>query len=639
MFKYITLFSLILSNISYAQYDIKSIPDELKKNANTVIRNEETSITIKSYKEYTLNYKTTISILNKKGRDKSIIELSYNDGDKAAIKSAALYNEEGKLIKKMKQSDVMERTAVTRNFEAMEYTDGLLKVFSFNRSKYPYTIEYETEQTIKGTFFFPSWAPVSSYNTSCERASFKVTHPDNFDIRISHPGEWQPKKSFGDNRTSLTWVAKYVKTIDKPKLAPNKSQIFQTIKVAPKKFVLEGFKGDMSTWESLSSFVARLNKGRDILSNEEQEEIKKKAAEYETYRGKVKALYEYMQHKTRYVSIQLGIGGWQPFKASFVSKKGYGDCKALSNYMHSILKAVNISSHYALVYAGRNDEYNYNPDFPENRFNHAILCVPLRNDTIWLECTDQTLPAGYLSSFTANREALLIKEKGGQLVSTQKLGHKQNLIQRNIKVLVDSFGDYNLKMKTTYQGQQQETIFRWLTAMSNSRVKNRISKTIPLSSFTITKLEHTINKSELPSVEQRMNIVTKNPLEMTKERIFVPANLNFQNSSWYQDLDKKERDIPFQISKGFTDMDSIIITIPEGYQIEGVPSNKEFKSEFGSYSRKVIPTSSSSKEIVCIRKVICYRDSYPKDKYQKYYDFAKKVKKSDRQSFVFVKKS
>ena len=66
-----------------------------------------------------------------------------------------------------------------------------------------------------------------------------------------------------------------------------------------------------------------------------------------------------------------------PFPATFVDEKKYGDCKALSNYMRALLKAVDIPSYYALIRAGENEE-PADFDFPHNNFNHAILCVPFK---------------------------------------------------------------------------------------------------------------------------------------------------------------------------------------------------------------------------------------------------------------------
>src|SRR5690606_35617022 len=98
---------------------------------------------------------------------------------------------------------------------------------------------------------------------------------------------------------------------------------------------------------------------------------------------KAQKICEYVQKKTRYISVQIGIGGFQPMPADDVDRLSYGDCKALTNYMLTLLKSVGINSYYAVVQAGSLKKYAI-PDFASmNQFNHVILCIPFANDTAW----------------------------------------------------------------------------------------------------------------------------------------------------------------------------------------------------------------------------------------------------------------
>ncbi len=105
------------------------------------------------------------------------------------------------------------------------------------------------------------------------------------------------------------------------------------------------------------------------------------------------ALYNYLQQNSHYVGIQLGIGGWQTYDAIYVATKKYGDCKALSNFMISLLKEAGIKAHAVVIEAGE-DQKDFDKDFAHDPFDHVICCVPLDKDTIWLECTESVFTTG-----------------------------------------------------------------------------------------------------------------------------------------------------------------------------------------------------------------------------------------------------
>jgi transglutaminase-like putative cysteine protease len=139
----------------------------------------------------------------------------------------------------------------------------------------------------------------------------------------------------------------------------------------------------MMSWKDFGKFVYSLKVGRDQLPDNIKQTVHQLADGLTDPKQKISRLYEYMQKNTRYVGIQLGIGGWQPFDAKYVATNGYGDCKALVNYMYSLLKEAGINSYYTLVRAGKYANY-ITTEFPSQQFNHVILCVPLQKDTVRL---------------------------------------------------------------------------------------------------------------------------------------------------------------------------------------------------------------------------------------------------------------
>ena len=123
-----------------------------------------------------------------------------------------------------------------------------------------------------------------------------------------------------------------------------------------------------------------------------------------------------------------------------------------------------------------------------------ILFVPLEKDTVWLECTSQTIPAGYLSAFTANRYALAVEENGGKLVRTPKYGLKENLQVRTKSHCKDD-ATLTCRVNTKYDGIEQDDVHDMINYLSKDKVKEYLQKKLDFPTYDLDKFDYKENKS------------------------------------------------------------------------------------------------------------------------------------------------
>ncbi|MCH5689788.1 hypothetical protein LWM68_39520 [Niabella sp. W65] len=232
-----------------------------------------------------------------------------------------------------------------------------------------------------------------------------------------------------------------------------------------------------------------------------------------------------MQDHTHYISIQLGIGGWQPLDATYVASKKYGDCKALSNYMVALLKEAGIKANNVLIKAGEG-KTDILSDFPSNQFNHVVVCVPNGKDSIWLECTSQTVSPGYMGSFTGNREALLVSEGGSTIVHTPVYRKEDNLQIRHIKAAIDNNGKLTAKVSTTTSGLQQDDLHSLIHNSSPDEQKKRLQRIFTLSNYEVPAFTYLESReSALPSVNETLELVANDYASITGKRLFIRPNI------------------------------------------------------------------------------------------------------------------
>lgn len=627
----VVLFIRLSASAGEITYPFSAIPAALLKDANVVKRAESIEFEIISTHETILRKKYAVTILNDRGLDHAQFIEGYDKIRKVQSIEGSLYDSKGQLLRKLKAKDIQDYSNVS-DISIME--DSRVKVHSFNYKEYPFTVEYEVVIKSSSTYGFPEWIPQSAQHLAVENSSFSLTCPENYAVRfkaLKYNGE--PASVVEKGQKKLTWKINNLTAITKPFASPNWYELTTSVHFAPSAFEMEGHAGNASTWQEFGKFSLALNRDRDILPEAILQKVKELTAGITDDREKVRKLYEFLQQNTRYISIQLGIGGLQPFDATYVAQKGYGDCKALSNYMYSLLKAAGIRSHHTLVNGGSSADDRYMiEDLPSHQFNHMILCVPIAKDSIWLECTSQTNPAGYMGGFTGNRKVLLITEDGGKLVSTPTYGLNENLQSRSIKGALDESGNLQMKVATLYKGIQQDEIYYMINELSKEKLKEMLNEELGLSSYEVADFKYTAKKQALPEVEETLDIKVNNYATITGKRLFLLPNI--LNRSSIQLVDE-ERLFDIEFSTEYRDIDSVEIDLLDGYEIEAMPQPVTLKTKYGSY-RSFFKLE--NKKILYTREREQYAGKFPAKEYKEVINFYNAIYKADRHRLVLVKK-
>lgn len=623
------LFTGIFSN-SFAQntWNVANIPAELKEKAHAVIRKSETIFTVKNLGEATEKNHKVITILDEQGLQHASMTLFYSKLEKVNNFEGILYDSNGEKVKKLKKDDIADGSAVGNG---TLFGDNRYKHAEFKYAIFPFTVEFTTETTNKNLLFYPMWFPQEDEeNVAVEQSSLKVQMPAGMLLRYkSINGMVEPIVDNLAEGKSYIWEVKNLKVYENELYSPKWTHYGKGVLTAPNEFEVEGFKGSMKTWKELGEFDNVLGKGRDILPENIQQEVKQLVANISDPTLKVKKIYEYLQSKTRYISIQLGIGGWQPFEASYVAEKGYGDCKALSNYTNALLKSVGIESFYASIRGGRS-ERDIQADFPSQQFNHVIVCVPMKSDTIWLECTSQDNAFGYLSDFTSDRYALLATPQGGKLVHTPVYKAKDNQQNRNIKVALAEDGNATVEATTEFTGLLSDDYSEIKNLSSREEQQKQLYRRISIPSFELNNFSIQEEKSMIPTARVKLDLNVRKCASKSGTRLFLTPNLMSATNTVLPALDKP-RQTEVVLKTAYTETDSVMYQLPKNATLEFKPEGIKFENRFGSYQSEFQIKDGS---LLYIRKLVRNHGKFPPESYAELIEYYKKVSKADRTQVV-----
>jgi len=617
-------------NIPKNLYIAATIPDSLKEDANSVVRYSSDEQILKSQGHLVIKHHRIITVLNEKGDKYARLALGYNKKYNTVNDiQMVIYNAAGLQIKKYHSGDFNDRAAVDG---VSIITDDRVLWQRHALASYPSTIETSFEETFSSYLDLGSW-DILDDEQSIQFAEYKMLVNPSSGFRYTNKNTTiKPEKTTEGELDKYTWHVSNLKSIKLEDDALSWS-VFPKVLFAVKDFVYYGSHGDLSSWESYGKWQEALNADGCTLSPERVDEIKKMTADLKTDKEKAKFLYEYMQQNMRYVSIQLGIGGLKPFSATFVDQKKYGDCKALSNYMYALLKAVNIPSYYTVINAGTNEE-PADASFPSDPFDHVILCIPFKNDTTWLECTNMKKPFGKLGNFTENRKALIITENGGRLISTPKSKDLDNQFNSEVHVVLNADGGAKATIKILATGEYRKD-YLGLSYLSIDEQKQDVIGMLKMKQPSGFEFKPSVDKDGIKEVNIDLEYDKFCDISSGDKQFYKPRVFDLWQAT-VPPLEKRKFDFYFDNPL----LKSCVTTIdlPAGFEVETLPVSQSLKFSYGTYDVKYTYDAAKN-QVVNTTKFNLTNQVIPAAKYNEMQTYFDAVAKAQNKKLVIRRKA
>ncbi|MDO7853198.1 DUF3857 domain-containing protein [Hymenobacter convexus] len=628
---------LLLPAAPAPKYAVADIPAALREGAHAVLRADDEVVTVKSAGRVVRAVHRVVTVLDPAGDDFGRHAVSYDALNTLGYLRGAVYDADGHLLHQLRAAEIHDQGVGDAGGSFM--TDVRIRYADLRQPQMPYTVEFDYEVASENALFYPDWQPQEEEGLAVENATFKVTTPAALPLRYQErklpKGATVARNTTGSQET-YQWQLANLPAVDEEDAAPPLAYTTPAVVLAPGTFEVQGHKGTAATWQGLGQWSYELNAGRDVLPPATIAKVQALVKDAPDARTKARRVYEMLQGSTRYISVQLGLGGWQTFPASAVASNGYGDCKALSNYTTALLGAAGVPAYVALVGAG-SDRPDLRADFPSSQFNHAIVCVPLaqagKPDTLWLECTSQTAPFGYMGSFTGNRHALLVTPQGGQLVATPRYGAAENRQERRLDLFLDDKGGATATARTLRTGEEQDLYAQLMHELGPTDQKKYITDHLKLPTFTLTRFNLAAAPTKAaPGVVETLNLALPGFAAPSGKRVFIAPNLLSRLPALPAQVG--ERQTPVWLSSACVHADTVRLHLPAGFKPENLPAPMQLSTIYGSYSSQFQTLADGT--IQYVRRLEMKRGQLPATAYAGYLDFRRKISAADKAQVVLL---
>jgi hypothetical protein len=217
------------------------------------------------------------------------------------------------------------------------------------------------------------------------RSRFVLNTPETFQPRIVERNlNFRRRDSTSAGRRITTWAAGPMSRVSNEAFAADSNDVIMSITVAP-----------TSSWSDVAQWYHGLSKDRYALSPSIAARVDSvvRASRARTHVDTLRALHRWVAQDIRYVSVALGIAGYQPRTPAAVLETGFGDCKDKATLFVAAARHFKLDVNPVLLSSAVPPDRNTPSIY---QFNHEIAAIREGKSWTYTDLTAEAVPYGTL---------------------------------------------------------------------------------------------------------------------------------------------------------------------------------------------------------------------------------------------------
>lgn len=493
---------------------------------------------------------------------------------------------------------------------------------------YSYTTE-ELKPFLSGDFF-EGWNV--STGVRVKRSRYIVDFPAGFTPHIREVNlNFARVEKTVNGRHSYMWATANLPKLKPEAFASDSNGVFMMVQISAPR-----------TWASIGKWYADNARSRYVASPAVDSAIAAAVKGSPTLDDSIRAVHRWIAQDIRYVSIALGLGGYQPRTPDEVVRTGFGDCKDKATLFVAAMSRLGVTAFPVIL----SSTGGVQRDMPSiSQLDHAIAAFrrPGKTQYEYTDLTADLTPLGELPFAYQGAFGLVVHPDGNvEEITFPKAPLTGNSIARRIVGTLSAEGQFNGTYEEAGAGGRQYELRNAFENPLDSAQRAKFANAVAVNIFDGAQGDSLIGfagKDLQASPKMSVLIRDGHAASMAGNNAILTNPFGSMSgfSSAAQEIEAAgKRLFPIKADKifgfGETRME-FRVTLPEGWHAQ-LPPNVDASSVFGRYHSEYAQTG---RDLVLVRTMTGATGNYAPDQLQTLLVWIRKIATDDAKLIVIEK--